>query len=163
SLEEMVAAARARGYRAMAVTDHAEGTVSGVGREKFLDQRARIRALQAQLGGSFTLLHGLELNIGRGGELDYDLAFRPAFDWRLPRAHAPLPRARAAQTRPVVTALRDPAVRMIGHLPTRMIGGRPPIDLDPDAILAAAEATGTALEINGALPRLDLPTEWLRR
>jgi DNA polymerase (family X) len=44
-----------------------------------------------------------------------------------------------------------------------MIGGRPPIDLDPEAILSAAAATGTALEINGALPRLDLPTEWLRR
>jgi DNA polymerase (family 10) len=59
--------------------------------------------------------------------------------------------------------MQDPTVRMIGHLTTRMIGGRPPIDLDADAILAAAEKTGTALEVNGALPRLDLPTEWLRR
>jgi DNA polymerase (family 10) len=59
--------------------------------------------------------------------------------------------------------MKDPSVRMIGHPTTRMIGGRPPIDLDMDAILAAAEQTGTALEINGALPRLDLPTEWLRR
>ena len=31
------------------------------------------------------------------------------------------------------------------------------------AIFAAAEATGTALEINGALPRLDLSVESLRR
>ena len=44
-----------------------------------------------------------------------------------------------------------------------MIGGRPPIDLDLDAMFAAAEATGTALEINGALPRLDLSVEALRR
>jgi DNA polymerase (family 10) len=44
-----------------------------------------------------------------------------------------------------------------------MIGGRPPIDLDADAIFAAAEETGTALEVNGALPRLDLPVDWLRR
>jgi DNA polymerase (family X) len=44
-----------------------------------------------------------------------------------------------------------------------MIGGRPPIDLDLDAILDAAEATGTALEVNGALPRLDMSVEALRR
>jgi DNA polymerase (family 10) len=163
SLEDMVAAARARGYRAMAVTDHAEGTVSGVGREKFLEQRARVRALQAELGAGFTLLHGVELNIGRDGELDYDLEFRRGFDWCLASVHDHLTLDRAAQTKRVVTAMRDPTVRMIGHLTTRMIGGRPPIDLDPEAILAAAEETGTVLEINGALPRLDLPIEWLRR
>ncbi|HEV3032751.1 MAG TPA: helix-hairpin-helix domain-containing protein, partial [Polyangia bacterium] len=163
SLEEMVAAARARGYRALAVTDHAEGTVSGVGRQAFLDQRAKIRALQAQLGDSFKLLQGVELNIGPAGELDYDLEFRRGFDWCLASVHDHLNLDRAAQTKRVVTAMHDPTVRMIGHLTTRMIGGRPPIDLDADAILTAAEQTGTALEINGALPRLDLPAEWLRR
>ena len=163
TLEEMVAAARARGYRAMAVTDHAEGTVSGVGRERFLEQRAKIRALQAQLGASFKLLHGVELNIGREGELDYDLEFRRGFDWCLASVHDNLTLDRAAQTKRVVAAMRDPTVRMIGHLTARMIGGRPPIDLDPDAVLAAAEETGTALEINGALPRLDLSIDWQRR
>ena len=163
SLEEMVAGARARGYRAMAVTDHAEGTVSGVGREAFLEQRQKIRALQAQLGDAFRLLHGVELNIGAEGELDYDLEFRRGFDWCLASVHDHLNLDRAAQTKRVVAAMRDPTVRMIGHLTTRMIGGRPPIDLDPEAILSAAADTGTALEINGALPRLDLPTEWLRR
>jgi len=52
---------------------------------------------------------------------------------------------------------------MIGHLSARMIGGRPPIDLDLDAVFTAAEATDTALEVNGALPRLDLSAEALRR
>ena len=70
---------------------------------------------------------------------------------------------RAAQTRRVVTAMRDPSVRMIGHLSARMIGGRPPIELDLDAVFAAAEETGTALEVNGSLPRLDLSVDALRR
>ena len=52
---------------------------------------------------------------------------------------------------------------MIGHLSARMIGGRPPIDLDLDEVFAAAEATGTALEVNGSLPRLDLSVDALRR
>jgi DNA polymerase (family 10) len=58
--------------------------------------------------------------------------------------------------------MQDPTVRMIGHLSARIIGGRPPIDLDLEAILAAAEATGTALEVNGGLPRLDMSVEALR-
>jgi DNA polymerase (family 10) len=44
-----------------------------------------------------------------------------------------------------------------------MIGGRPGIDLDLDAIFEAAEATGTALEVNGSLPRLDMSVDALRR
>jgi DNA polymerase (family 10) len=162
-LEEVVAAAKARGYRVLAITDHAEGTLSGVSREKLLEQRERFRALQAELGDSLRLLHGVELNIGPNGELDYDLEFRRGFDWCLASVHDHFELDRAAQTKRVVTAMRDPAVRMIGHLSARMIGGRPPIDLDIDAVATAAEETGTALEVNGALPRLDMSVEALRQ
>jgi len=163
TLEEVADAARARGCRVLAITDHAEGTLSGVTREALLAQRAELRALQARQGDSLRLLHGVELNIGPNGELDYDAAFRASFDWCLASVHDHFEQDRAAQTRRVVTAMRDPAVRMIGHLSARMIGGRPPIELDLDAVLDAALATGTALEINGALPRLDLSVESLRR
>jgi DNA polymerase (family 10) len=163
TLEEVVAAAKARGHRVLAITDHAEGTVSGVGREALLDQRAKLGAMQSQLGDSLRLLHGVELNIGPRGELDYDAEFRRGFDWCLASVHDHFELDRAAQTQRIVTAMKDPSVRMIGHLSARMIGGRPPIDLDLDAIFAAAEATGTALEVNGALPRLDMSVEALRR
>jgi DNA polymerase (family X) len=163
SLEEVVLAAKARGYRALAITDHAEGTLSGVGREPLLEQRAKIRALKDQLGDSLALLHGVELNIGPEGELDYDLEFRRGFDWCLASVHDHFDLDRAAQTRRIVNAMRDPTVRMIGHLSARMIGGRPPIELDLDAILSASEETGTALEVNGGLPRLDMSVEALRR
>ena len=163
SLEDVVAAAKGRGYRVLALTDHAEGTLSGVGREAFLDQREKIRALQSKLGNSILLLHGVELNIGPKGELDYDLEFRRGFDFCLASVHDNFELDRAAQTNRIVTAMQDPTVRMIGHLSARMIGGRPPIELDLDAILTAAEATGTALEVNGSLPRLDMSVEALRR
>jgi DNA polymerase (family 10) len=134
-----------------------------VGRDAFLEQRARIRALQAELGDKLRLLQGVELNIGRDGELDYDLEFRRSFDWCLASVHDHFDLDRAAQTRRIVTAMKDPTVRMIGHPSARMIGGRPPIDLDYDQVFAAAEATGTALEVNGGLPRLDLSVEALRQ
>jgi DNA polymerase (family 10) len=163
TLEEVVAEARARSCRVLAITDHAEGTRAGVGREALLEQRAAIRTMQAALGDSLTLLHGVELNIGPNGELDYDAEFRNAFDWCVASVHDHFEQDRAAQTRRVVAAMQDPSVRMIGHLSARMIGARPPIDLDLDEIFAAAEATGVALEVNGALPRLDLSVDALRR
>ncbi len=163
SLAEMVAAAIARGYRVLAITDHAEGTVSGVGRQALVDQRAQIKAMQAELGDAMTLLHGAELNIGPNGELDYDAEFRAGFDFCLASVHDHFDLDRAAQTKRVVTAMQDPSVRMIGHLSARMIGARPPIDLNLEAIFDAAQATGTALELNGALPRLDMSAEALRR
>ncbi|HEY4012571.1 MAG TPA: DNA polymerase/3'-5' exonuclease PolX [Polyangiaceae bacterium] len=161
-LAEVVAAAVARGYRALAITDHAEGTLSGVGREELLRQRAEIRAMQAELGDRLALRHGVELNIGPQGELDYDDAFRRTFDFCLASVHDHFELDRDAQTKRVATAMRDPSVRMIGHLQARMIGGRPPIEIDLPAIVRAAEETGTALEINGALPRLDLSVDALR-
>jgi DNA polymerase (family 10) len=162
-LEDVIGGARARGYRVLAITDHAEGTPAGVGREALLAQRQRLRALQAELGDSLTLLHGLELNIGPHGELDYDLEFRRGFDFCLASVHDHFDLSRAEQTQRVITAMEDPSVRMIGHLSARMIGRRPGIELDLDAIIGAAERTGTALEVNGSLPRLDLSLDALRR
>jgi DNA polymerase (family 10) len=162
-LEDVVAAARARGYRALAITDHAEGTLSGVGRDAFLEQRAHIQALRRELGESMTLLQGVELNIGPTGELDYDAEFRAGFDFCIASVHDHFDLDKAAQTRRVVTAMREPTVRMIGHLSARMIGGRPPIEFDLDAVVAAAEETGTALEVNGGLPRLDMSVDALQR
>ena len=162
-LEDIVADAMRRRYRVLAITDHAEGTLSGVGRPALLDQREKIRALAARLAPEFTLLHGVELNIGKNGELDYDAEFRRGFDFCLASVHDHFDLDRAAQTRRIVTAMQDPSVRMIGHLSARMIGSRPGIELDLDAIFEAAEATGTALEVNGALPRLDMSVAALRR
>ncbi len=162
-LEEMVSAARERGYGVLTITDHAEGTLSGVDRATLLEQRARIRALQNELGGSLRLLHGVELNIGPSGELDYDLEFRRSFDWCVASVHSHFELDAAAQTARVVQAMRDPSVRMIGHLTARMIGGRPPIPLDLNEVFQVARATGTVLEVNGALPRLDCSVDVLRQ
>jgi DNA polymerase (family X) len=162
-LSDMVAAARARGYGFLAITEHAEGLpLQGVGREALLKQRHAIREAQRGLD-DITLLHGVELNIGPDGELDYDEAFRAGFDWCLASVHTHFDLDVARQTRRVIEAMKSPTVNMIGHLTARQIGKRPGIELDLDAIFDAAQATGTALEINCALPRLDVSVDVLRR
>jgi DNA polymerase (family X) len=155
SLEQMLAVAVARGYGVLAITDHAEGTVSGVSRDALLEQRQHVMALQKQLGSSLRLLHGVELNIGPEGQLDYDAEFRRGFDWCVASVHSHFELDRDAQTRRLLTAMQDPSVRMLGHLTARMIGGRPPIQLDFARIFETAKLRRIAVEVNGALPRLD--------
>ena len=163
TLEEMAASAKERGLAVLAITDHGAGTLSGASAEALLEQRAAVRALQAELGDSLLLLHGVELNITRDGGLDYDAEFRAQFDWCVASIHDNFDLPAEAQTRRVLAAIADPAVKMIGHLSSRMIGHRPPIEIDLDAVFAAASEKGVAIEVNGGLPRLDLPVDWLRR
>jgi DNA polymerase (family X) len=161
-LEVMVAAAAARGYEYLAITDHGENlATNGVSREQLLAQRARLEAIREQYPG-LTILHGVELNIGPAGTVDYDAAFLAGFDWAVAGVHSRFELDRQAQTKRIINAMRHPAVRAIAHLSGRRIGLRPGIDLDIDAVLAAAEETGTALEINCHLDRLDVASEVLR-
>jgi len=57
--------------------------------------------------------------------------------------------------------MENPSVSAIGHLTGRKIGHRPGIEINARAVFEAAVATGTALEINSHLHRLDVPAELL--
>ncbi len=163
NLPDVIAAAKARGLKVVAITEHAENlSLNGVRRDDLLGQRAEILALQKEVGDSMRILHGIELNIGPEGELDYDADFRNAFDFCLASIHDRFELDVSKQTKRVVRAMEDPSVKMIGHLQARMIGARPPVDLDVNAVLEAAERTGTSIEINGGLPRLDATLDVLR-
>ena len=163
TLEEIVASAAERGYEYLAITDHAENlAMSGASREELAAQRPRLEALRARYP-RLTLLHGSELNIDRDGGVDYDPAFRRTLDWCVAGVHSHFDLDRTQQTRRILTAMEDPTVHAIAHLTGRRIGTRAGIDLDIDAVLQKAAETGTAIEINAALPRLDASSEVLFR
>jgi DNA polymerase (family 10) len=162
-LEEVVRAAAERGYEYLAITDHAENlAMSGVSREQLAAQRQELDGLRDRYPG-MTLLHGSELNIDRDGGVDYDPAFRRTLDWCLAGVHSHFDLDRDRQTRRILAAMDDPTVHAIAHLTGRRIGSRAGIELDVDAVLDKAAETGTALEINAALPRLDVSSELLFR
>ena len=163
TLEEMVAAAAARGYRYLAITEHGEDlAINGSSREQMLAQRERIRTLNEEYP-DMTLLYGCELNISPTGELDYDLDFRLLFDWCVASIHSSFDLPAEAQTARLLRAMADPAVNVIGHLTGRYIGRRPGIELDLDPVLEGLGVSGVALEVNGALDRLDASAETIRR
>jgi DNA polymerase (family 10) len=163
SLEEMIEAALARGYEYVAFTDHGEDlAINGSSREVMLSHRDRIRQLQDRYP-DIRLLFGCELNIGPDGGLDYDPEFRLEFDYCVASIHSHFDLPQDRQTVRVLTALHDPSVNAIGHLTGRYIGRRPGVDLDIEVVLEALEVTGVALEINGALDRLDASAEVARQ
>ncbi|MBI3648936.1 MAG: DNA polymerase/3'-5' exonuclease PolX [Actinobacteria bacterium] len=165
-LEEMLEAASELGYSYYAVTDHAPNlAMQRMTDEKVLAQRHRLAKLQDRYP-KMTLLHGSELNIDPGGDVDWPEGFLSGFDLTVASVHSHFNQSREQMTRRVIRAMENPHVNVIGHLTGRLIGKRPPIDVDLDAIFAAAARTGTALEINSFPDRLDLKDEhvlWARR
>jgi DNA polymerase (family 10) len=163
SLTEMLSAAAARGYEYYAVTDHAPNLyMQRMTDEKMLRQRAEIRSLDGRYG-RMRLLHGTELNIDPYGEVDWPLEILRRFDVRVASVHSHFKQPRDEMTRRIVRACENPGVNIIGHLTTRQIGRRGPIDVDLDQVFRAAARTGTALEINSHPDRLDLCDEHVLR
>ena len=163
SLEEMIEAGIAAGFRYVAFTDHGEDlAINGSSRDEMLAHRDRIR----ELGSAYDeieILFGCELNIGPDGDLDYDPDFRLEFDYCVASIHSHFDLPQDEQTARILKALADPAVNAIGHLSGRYVGRRPGVELDVDVIVEALAVTGVALEINGALDRLDATTQVTRK
>lgn len=162
TLEDLAAAAVDAGLDYLAITDHAEDLrINGVSREVMLEQRRELRELE-QARGDLTLLHGAELNIGADGGLDYDDAFLASFDWLVASVHSHFTRPAEQQTARLLAAIRHPSVTAIGHLSGRMLGKRPGIEFDLEAVLDACVETGTAIEVNANLRRKDASAEVIR-
>ncbi len=166
SLGDMVKAAASRGYAYYAVTDHAPDlAMQRMTDEKMLKQREEVAALQTRFP-KMRLLHGTELNIDAEGKVDWDEGFLGGFDLTVASMHSYFTLPVQEQTARVIRAMEHPSVNVIGHLTGRKIGSRAPIELDLDAVFAAAARTGTALEINAHFARLDLKDEhiaWAKR
>ncbi|WP_106403558.1 helix-hairpin-helix domain-containing protein [Actinocorallia populi] len=162
SLEDMVAAAAARGLAYYAVTDHAPDlAMQRMTLDKALAQREHLARLQERYPG-LRLLHGTELNIGPDGSVDWPLDVLEGFDVRIASVHSHFTQSRAEMTRRLIAACENPGVQIIGHPTTRKIGRRPMVDADWSAVSRAAARTGTVLEIDSYPDRADLPSDLVR-
>ncbi|MFT7597701.1 MAG: DNA polymerase (family 10) [Acidimicrobiales bacterium] len=163
TVEEMVQEGRANGYRYLAITDHGEDlAINGSSAEEMLEHREHIGEIQKKYP-DLHLLWGCELNIAADGGLDYSDEFRAMFDYTVASVHSHFDRSAKDQTKRLVKAISDPTVDSIGHLTGRYIGRRPGIELEIDIVLEALFTFDVALEINGALQRLDAASDVVRR
>jgi DNA polymerase (family 10) len=148
TLEEMAAAARARGYAYLAITDHSHYLRDG----RLEAQAAEIDALNEQLA-PFRLLRGVEANIKADGTIDVPDEVLAERDWVVASIHQSQSKT---PTERIIAAMENPHVDCIGHLTGRRLSSRPPADVDLERVVAKAVETGTCLEINSQPDRLDL-------
>jgi DNA polymerase (family 10) len=157
SIAEMAAAARARGYEYLAITDHSasHGFGNDVSAAQLRRQIERIAELDASLE-DLGLLAGSEVNILPDGSLDYEDELLARLDWVVASVHTAFGIGEQRMTERVIAAIEHPLVDAIGHPTGRLIERREPYALDLEAVFAAAARTGTLLEINANPDRRDL-------
>jgi DNA polymerase (family 10) len=165
SVLEMAKAAQARGFQHIVITDHSVslGIANGLSVERLRQQAAEIQAADEEMGPDFRILHGTEMEIKADGSLDYPDEVLAELDFVIASLHTSLSQPRAQVTQRLLNAINNPHVDMIAHPTGRLLPDRAGADLDMDAILLAAAATDTILEINANPNRLDLRDVHVRR
>ena len=157
SLEEMVAAARERGLRYVAITDHSRhiGITHGLDAERLARQIDAIDALNAAHPG-FVVLKGAEVDILEDGSLALADSVLRRLDVVVVAVHSQLGLPASKQTARVLRALERPCVSILAHPFGRLLGERSSSALDFERVLRAARERPCYLEINAQPLRLDL-------
>jgi len=157
SLEEMVAAARARGLEYIAITDHSKrvSMANGLDAKRALAQWAEIDRLRDQIDG-FVVLKGIECDILEKGGMDLPDDVLAQADWVIASVHYGQNQPEEQITERILGALENPHVDIVAHPTGRLINRREPYAVDMEQVFAAAAAHGKMLELNCNPARLDL-------
>jgi len=165
TIDEMVSTAVARGYNYVAITDHSPsrgGSPGGLSIERLEDQRQALLEAQER-HPEIRIFRGAEVDIKNDGSLDFPDEVLAGLDWVVASIHSTFSMGIEEMTRRLICAIENPNVDAIGHPTGRILGKRPPYELDMDRVFAAAAATRTALEVNSFPQRLDLQDSYVRR
>lgn len=161
SLEEMVEAARDLGLEYLGIADHSKASFQANG----LDE-AR---LAAQIGAiadcnarhqDIRIFSGIECDILKDGSLDFDDPVLARLDYVVASVHSSFSLGTDEMTRRIIRAMENPHVTMLGHATGRLLLSREPYAIDVPAVIEAAAATGTWIELNANPRRLDLDWRW---
>ncbi len=159
---EMAAAARARGYSYVAITDHSPRitVVNGLGPERLAAQALEIARASEQLGG-FAILRGIEVDILEDGRLDLPDDTLAELEVVIASPHMKLRQEPAAMTERMLRAVESPHVDVIGH-PTGRRLTREGATYDFEKVFRHAARHHTALEMDCDPARMDLSPELAR-
>ena len=154
---EMAEAAKARGLKYIAITDHSKRVTmaNGLDAERLRAHWAEIREAREKISG-IEVLCGIECDILEDATLDLDDEVLSEADWVIAVLHYGLKQPRDQIDKRLLTAITNPHVSVIGHPSGRIIGKRPGADITYRDIFKAAADHGVMMEINAHRSRLDL-------
>jgi DNA polymerase (family X) len=163
TVEEMVRAARDRGYRYLGISDHSQSAfyANGLKEPHIREQWAEIKAVQTRYP-EIHIFKGIEADILPDGSMDYPDELLREFDFVIASVHSRFNLSETDQTRRICRALANPYVTMLGHPTGRLLLSRPGYRVNMSEVIEAAKCHGKVLEINGSRHRLDLDWRYVR-
>jgi len=164
TIEEMAEAAKARGYKYMAITDHSKNLAfaNGLDDPRAVAHIARIREAGKQIEG-ITIFAGIEVDILADGDLDLSDDVLAQMDLVIASVHSVFNQDSAKMTERLLKAIGNPNTSIIGHPTGRIQLRREAYAFDMTAILSAAAKHKVAMELNSYPDRLDLNDVHLRQ
>src|SRR4051812_16036239 len=160
SIEQMAAAAKARGYEYIGITDHSQSLkiAGGVPAEELWKQIRFIDKLNARLSG-IRVLKSSEVDILADGTLDYPDELLRELDYTVCSIHSRFNLDKDLQTERILRAMDNRYFNILGHATGRLLLKRPGYEIDIERIIAHAVQGGCFFEINSSPDRLDLSAE----
>lgn len=157
TIAELAAAARARGWDYLGISDHSQSAFysGGLTVESLQRQHDEIDAINATFS-DFRVLKGVEADILPCGRIDYPVDVLDRFDYVIASVHSRLGMNETQMTDRVLKAFEDPHMAILGHPTGRLLLTREPYAIDIEAVLQRAGELGVALELNADPHRLDL-------
>jgi len=157
SLEQMVEAARNRGYQYVAITEHSKrlSMTHGFDAERLARRNEEIDRLNGKLKG-FVVLKSIEVDILTDGALDLPDSILKELDLTVCSVHSRFNLPREKQTERILRAMDNPYFNVLAHPSGRLINEREPYDVDIETLLKAAKDRGCIMEVNAHPDRLDL-------
>jgi DNA polymerase (family X) len=164
TIEEMAEAAKARGYKYMAITDHSKNLAfaNGLDDKRAVEHIARIRAVGTKMEG-ITIFAGIEVDILVDGDLDLSDDVLAQMDIVIASVHSVFNQDSAKMTDRLLKAIENPNTSVIGHPTGRIQLRRDAYPFDMHAVLTAAAKHKVAMELNSYPDRLDLNDVHLRQ
>lgn len=161
SLEEMVVAAKNLGYKYIGISDHSQSAfyASGLKTDSLLEQEHEIRELQDK-HPEIRVFWGIESDILADGSLDYPDSVLKKFDFVIASVHSRFQMDKEAMTDRLLSAIRNPYTRFLGHATGRILLGRKGYDLHMEKIISEAAKYDVAIELNASVSRLDIDWRW---
>jgi DNA polymerase (family 10) len=163
TIEEMVEAAKAHGYKYMAITDHSKNLAfaNGLDDKRAVEHIKRIRAVNDQING-IEIFAGIEVDILADGTLDLSDSVLEQMDLVIASVHSHFNQSSAEMTDRLLKAVENPNTSIIGHPTGRLLLRRDAYQFDLDSVLKAAAQRKVAMELNSYPDRLDLCDRHLR-
>ena len=164
TIEEMAEAAKARGYKYMAITDHSKNLAfaNGLDDARAVAHVKKIREANDKIGG-IRIFAGIEVDILADGDLDLSDDVLAQMDIVIASVHSAFNQEAAKMTERLLKAIGNPNVSLIGHPTGRIQLRRDAYQFDMDAVLTTAAKNKVAMELNSYPDRLDLNDVHLRQ